>query len=83
MVEGDFETVIKTLTSEEESFASFSHLISAVRPIIDSFTQISFSHIRRATNVVTQNLARHVSSYSVWTENVPPHLLNVLLADFG
>lgn len=83
MVEGDSEIVIKTLTSEEESFASFGHLISTVWPIIDCFTQISFSHIRRASNAVTQNLARYVSSNFVLMENVPPHILNVLLAEFG
>ena len=55
----------KTFTSEEESFASFGHLIFVVRPIIDSFTQIYFSHIRRVGNVVTHNLARHVSGYFV------------------
>lgn len=83
VIEGDSKTVIKTLTSEEESFASFGHLIFAVRPIIDSFTQIYFSHICRVGNVVTHNLARRVNGYSVWMEDVPPHLLNVLLADFG
>ena len=65
MVKGDSKTVIKTLTSEEESFASFGHLIFTVRPIIDSFTQIYFSHIRRVGNVVTHNVARRVSGYSV------------------
>ena len=49
IVEGDSETVIKTFKSEE-SFASFGHLVSAVKLIAESFNQISFSHTHRASN---------------------------------
>ncbi|KAK9997274.1 hypothetical protein SO802_021960 [Lithocarpus litseifolius] len=43
IVEGDSETVIKAFKSEE-SFASFGHLVSTVKLIVESFNQISFSH---------------------------------------
>ena len=68
IVEGDFETVIKAFESEE-SFASFEHLVSAVKLIVESFNQISFSYTRRADNALTYNLVRHirhVTGYCGW-----------------
>ena len=58
IVEGDSEKVIKAFKSEE-SFASFGHLVSAVKLIVESFNQISFLHTRRAGNALTHNLVRH------------------------
>ena len=37
-------------------------------------------------NMIAHNLAqhaRHVRDFSVWMENVPPHLSHVLCADYG
>ena len=68
IVEGDSETVIKAFQSEE-SFASFGHLVSTVKLIVEFFNQISFPHTRRASNALTHNLvrhARHVTGYCGW-----------------
>ena len=73
--------VIKALKNEEESSATFGHLISATRPTIDAFYDISFSHTPRQGNIIAHNLARHirhVSDYLLWMEDIPPHLQNVL-----
>ena len=48
------------------------------------FQCISFSHVRREGNIVAYNLARHachVTGFSVWMENVPPHTLAAYQAD--
>ena len=57
MLEGDSEVVIKDLRSEDESFATFGHLLSSIKP----------------TNAIVHNLAKHetkherqVSDFSVW-----------------
>ena len=47
IIEGDSEAIIKALKSNEESLATYGHMISAVRPAIDAFRNISFSHTRR------------------------------------
>ena len=68
IIEGDSEVVIKALKNEEESLATFGHLISASRPTIDAFYDISFSHTRRQGNIIAHNLARHtrhVRDYSM------------------
>ena len=38
------EAVIKALKSNDESFATYGHMISAIRPTIDAFRNISLSH---------------------------------------
>ena len=83
IIEGDSEAIIKALESNEESLATYGHMISAVRPAIDAFRNISFSHTRRQGNDITHNLARYVSSHLVWMEDVPLHVRDVLIADYG
>ena len=83
IIEGDSKVVIKAMRSEEESLSTYGHMIAAVRQIMDGFNSLSFTHTRRQGNNLAHNLARHVSGYPVWMENVPPQLQNVLQADFG
>jgi len=67
--------VIKDLKNEEESLATFGHMISAARSTIDAFCNISFSPTDRQGNTIAHNLdrpARHVSGYLVYMEDVPP-----------
>ena len=50
------EAIIKALKSNEESLATYGHMISAVRPAIDAFRNISFSHTRQRGNAIAHNL---------------------------
>ena len=84
ILEGDSEVVINSLKSEDESLASFDHLLDFVQPTIDAFSSISFSHTCRLDNYVAHNLAqhaRHVSGLLVWIKDVYFHLFVVLLAN--
>ena len=83
---GDSEFVIKVLRSEDESLASFGHFLESVKPTIDAFSSISFSHTRKLGNFVAHNLAkhaRHARDLLVWSEDAPSHFHDVLLADNG
>ena len=77
IIEGDSKVVIKALNNEE-SLATFGHLIFAARLSIDAFCNISFSHTCKQGNIIAHNLARHASGYLVWMEDVPPQLHNEL-----
>ena len=49
-------------------------------------SSIKFSHVGRNGNFVAHNLAkhaRHVRGLSVWVEDIPTHLYDVLFADPG
>ena len=65
VLEGDSESVIKTLSSEDESLAPFGHILTSAKSKIDA-NCISFSYVRRLGNSVAHNLAKRVSGYSVW-----------------
>ena len=85
VLEGDSKSVIKILSSEEDSLAPFSHILAPAKTIIDA-NFISFSYVCSLNNSVAHNLtkyARHVSGYLVWMEDVPPHLYSILLIDHG
>ena len=86
VLEGDSEVVINSLRSNEISFSSFGHLLESAKSLLGPMTGISFSHVRRCGNRIAHNLARHarnVRGLSVWVEDVPPHLIDVLFADPG
>lgn len=80
---GDSEIIINALRSEDDSFASYGHLLASTKSLIASFDMVSFSHTRRQGSVVAHNLARRVSGLMVWMEEVPPHLHDVILVDWG
>ena len=45
---------------------------------------VEFQFMPRQANKLTYNIARHaryVSKFTVWMENVPPHLVSVIQAD--
>ena len=70
------EILIKALRSDEESFDSFGYLLPS----------ISFSCTGIVRNTIAHNLAkheRHISDWSVWMEDIPSHLHNILLANYG
>ena len=48
------------------------------------FDVIENRHVKREGNKATHNIvrhARHVSEFSVWMEDVPPHLFAVIQVD--
>ena len=61
-------------------------LSTLTRSMLDPSSCVSFSHVRRSGNKIAHNLARHsknVRGLSVWVEDAPPHLVDVLFADLG
>ena len=86
MLEGDSEAVITTLKSTKVSLTTYGHLLEFAKSTLTTSNCIAFTHIRRIGNRVAHNLAKHakhVRGLSVWLEDIPPHLYDVLFADPG
>ena len=84
MLEGDSKITIDALASENSSLTEYGHLVDEAKELAKYFTYIEFSHVLRQKNSTTHNIARHarhVSEYSVWMEDVPPHLFSIIQAD--
>ena len=68
----------------EVSLSPFGHLLESAKSTLVTNKSIAFSHECRTGNRVAHNLAkhaRHVRGLSVWVEDIPPHLYDVLFAD--
>ena len=86
ILEGDSEIIAQALQKEDQSFASYGHLIKEAQIYAEFFHSFRVFHFCLRGNFVTHNLirlARYVSGLVVWMEEVPPHLNSILLANYG
>ncbi|XP_030936743.1 uncharacterized protein LOC115962006 [Quercus lobata] len=83
VLKGDSEIITRAIQAEEQSLASYGNLIEEIRLHVDSFLNFRITHVKRKRNSVTHRLARHVSDLVVWMEEVPSHILPVLLTEAG
>ena len=84
--EGDSKHTIDSLLCEDVSLADIGHLIDEAKIYGCQFDVIECRHIKREGNKAAHNIARHakhVSKFSVWMEDVPPHLVAVIQADLA
>ena len=66
------------------SLADIGHLIEEAKLYGCQFNVIEYRHVKREGNKAVHNIARyarHVSKFSTWMEDVPPHLFAVIQAD--
>ena len=84
MLEGDSLTIMKALSSDHSSLASFRLMIDDVKFRAENFDQLLCSHVKREYNFVAHCLARHIfniSNFLVWMKNVPSQFPVVVQAD--
>ena len=84
VLEGDSKITIDALASENLSLTEYGHLVDEAKELARDFMYIEFNHVLRQKNGAAHNIARHarhVSEYSVWMEDVPPHLFSVIQVD--
>ena len=60
IVQGDSVLVMKALTCKDNGLAPYAHLINYVSLFSGSFSELSYSHIRRDSNKVAYSLAKLV-----------------------
>ena len=74
-VEGDFEIIIKALSSNGLSASSFGHIVQDIKMVSSSLGSVLFNHTRRQDNRVAHGLARlacNFVNFQSWMEDVPP-----------
>ena len=84
VLEGDSINIIKALQSDDESLSPYGHILSSAKSMVVAGSNMTYLHVGRTGNNVAHNLAkhaRHVRGFSMWMEDVPPHLSHVLFAD--
>ncbi|XP_075670401.1 uncharacterized protein LOC142640202 [Castanea sativa] len=85
VLEGDSQTLITALKTGSHTLAHFGHIAQDIRYLASSFSDVSYTHVRRQCNTVAHSLARRaiLSPFlQVWMEDVPLELVDVLQADF-
>ena len=84
ILEGDSKHTIDSVMCEDVSLADIGHLIEEAKLYGRQFNVIEYRHVKREGNRAAHNIARHprhVSEFSVWMEDVHPHLFAVIQAD--
>ena len=84
VLEGDSKITMDALAGENLSLAEYGHLVGEAKELAKDFAYIEFYHVLRQKNSAAHNIARHarhVNEYSVWMEDVPPHLFSLIQAD--
>ena len=85
-LEGDSKIAIDAMHSSLPSLAVYGHLLEEVKFLVRDFAVVEFSFVPRQHNTLAHNIARHarhVSEYTVWMEDVPPLLSDVILASMA
>jgi len=86
VLEGDSKITMDALAGENSSLAEYGHLVDEANELAKDFAYIEFRHVLRQKNSAAHNIARHarhVSEYSVWMEDIPPHLFSVIQSDLA
>ena len=86
VLEGDSAIITRALQAEELSLASFGNIIVEAQSYAKTFHSFKVNHINQRGKSVAHKLARHVRHISglvVWMEEIPPHLISILLAYHG
>ena len=86
ILEGDSKITIDALAGNIVEHAEFGNLFEEAKELASQFGDVSFNHVRRQGNGAAHNSARHarhVSEYTVWMEDVPPHLSTVIQAELA
>ncbi|KAL4600491.1 hypothetical protein ACB092_11G202400 [Castanea dentata] len=74
------------LRNNSTYLSSFGLLIEDIKCNASFFNQSLYSHIKRESNMVAHNLARHsisISDFLVWMEIVLPPFVSLVLADIA
>ena len=82
----DSLVLVKALREGTKFLSTVGLVLDEIRNMINFFTELHYSHVKREGNIVAHKLARHVIcvlNFVVWMKDVPPPLFPVVLADIA
>ena len=80
----DSLVLVKALREGTKFLSTVGLVLDEIRNMINFFTELHYSHVKREGNIVAHKLTRHaicVSDVVVWMEDVSLLLFSVVLAD--
>ncbi|XP_023924335.1 uncharacterized protein LOC112035736 [Quercus suber] len=84
ILEGDLKSAIEGLKCKSSSLIEYGHLLVEARDVANQLDLVEFQYMPRQANKSAYNIARHarhVSEFTMWMEDVPPHLVSVIQAN--
>ena len=82
----DSLVLVKALREGTKFLSTVGLVLDEIRNMINFFTELHYSRVKREDNIVAHKLARHaiyVLNFVVWMENVSPPLFPVVLTDIA
>ena len=82
----DSLVLVKVLREGTKFLSTVGLVLDEIRNMINFFTELHYSHVKREGNIVAHKLARHaicVLNFVVWMEDVLPPLFPIVLADIA
>ena len=86
ILEIDSLVLVKALREGTKFLPIVGLVLDEIINMVNFFTELHYSHVKREGNIVAHKLARHVIcvlNFVVWMEDVPPPLFPVVLADIA
>ena len=84
ILEGNSLGLIKALKAKDHNLSPWVLLVEDVKLVANNFVNLLYSHIKRNSNSVAHNLAKHairISDFQVWMEDVASHVVSFLHLD--
>ena len=86
ILETDSLVLVKALREGTELLPTVGLVLDEIRNMVNFFTELHYSHVKREGNIVDHKLARYaicVLDFAMWMKDVPPHLFRVVFADIA
>ena len=82
ILKGDSLGLIQALKAKDHKLSPLGLLVEDVKLFANNFVRLSYSHIKRSSNSLTHNLAKHViriPDFQAWMEDVSSRVVSFLV----
>ena len=86
ILETDSLVLVKALREGTEFLSTVGLVSDEIRNMVNIFTELHYSHVKKEGNIVAHKLARYaicVLDFVMWMKDVPPPLFPIVLGDIA